>query len=233
MRFGASRSRIVEGHILYHFFQFACHASQASKFAKNFANVTGPVANLRKKSQNHQKTAKNVKISLSHMEMIQLLLDRGANLECHGYYGRALGFAVHRRNLGVVKLLLDKGADATVTDVPLFILLDDWPPSPHSANLLYIAMGLRHPLSDGDRQRWLRQRSPAKRWEGLPLSQGKKELMALLMAHGASKDGAMDTISKHLTVLAKEAQHTEEEYLEVIAGMLKEAEDAVPTVLGD
>jgi hypothetical protein len=170
--------------------------------------------------------------SIAHLEMIQLLLDRGANLECRGHYGSALGFAVHRRNLDVIKLLLDKGADATVS-VPLFILLDGGPP-PHKASLLYIAMGLRHPSSDRDRQRWLRQqRSPAKRWEGLPLSQGKKELMALLMAHGASKDAAMDTILRHLTALAKEAQHTEEEYLEVIAGMLKEAEDVVPTVLGD
>ncbi|KAJ7659360.1 ankyrin repeat-containing domain protein [Mycena olivaceomarginata] len=111
--------------------------------------------------------------SIAHLEMIQLLLDRGANLECRGHYGSALGFAVHRRNLDVIKLLLDKGADATVS-VPLFILLD--------ASLLYIAMGLRHPSSNRDRQRWLRQqRSPAKRWEGLPLSQEKKELMALTL----------------------------------------------------
>jgi ankyrin repeat protein len=171
--------------------------------------------------------------TIAHMEMIQLLLDRGANLECRGHYGSALGFAVHWRNLDVIKLLLDKDADVTVT-APLFIVLDGGPPSPHKASLLYIAMDLRHPSSDRDRQRWLRQqRSPAKRWEGLPLSQEKKELMALLMAHGASKDAAMDTILKHLTALAKEAQHTEERYLEVIAGMLKEAEDAVPTVLGD
>jgi hypothetical protein len=33
--------RLGLDHILYHFIQFACHASQAPKSAKNFAYVTG------------------------------------------------------------------------------------------------------------------------------------------------------------------------------------------------
>jgi len=55
--------------------------------------------------------------------------------------------------------------------------------------------------------------------------------MAHLLAHGASKDAATETILKHSPALAKEAQHTEQEFLEVIARMLKEVEDAIPDVL--
>lgn len=55
--------------------------------------------------------------------------------------------------------------------------------------------------------------------------------MAILLAHAANKDTTMQTISKHLAALAKEAQHTEGDYLEIIAKMLKDAEDAIPEVL--
>jgi ankyrin repeat protein len=182
-------------------------------------------------SEGCRENALHCACSIAHMEMIHLLLERGADPERRGHYGSALGFAVHHRNLDVVKLLLNKGADATVT-VPLFILFVGGPPRPHKANLLYLAMGLRAPVSDNPRRRMWGDKIPT-RWEGLPLWQGNKELMALLMAHGASKDAAMDTISNHLTALAKEAHHTEEEYLEVVGKMLKEAEDAVPAVLGE
>ncbi|KAJ6511639.1 ankyrin repeat-containing domain protein, partial [Mycena vulgaris] len=93
--------------------------------------------------------------TLGHMEMISLLLDRGANIESRGHFGGALGFAVHRGRLDVVKLLLAKGADASVT-VPLYVLLDGGPPPPHKANLLYIAMDLRAPSSP----RWRPRRKP-------------------------------------------------------------------------
>jgi hypothetical protein len=168
--------------------------------------------------------------SIEHLDMITFLLGRGANLECRGHYGNALGFAVHRRNLEVVKLLLDKGADATVT-VPLFVLLEGGPPLPHQANLLYIAMGLRHPTSNRGWRRRQMDHDPAPKWEGLPLSEERRNLMAILLAHGANKDTTMQTISKHLAALAKEAQHTEGDYLEIIAKMLTEAEDAIPEVL--
>ncbi|KAJ7929761.1 ankyrin repeat-containing domain protein [Mycena leptocephala] len=172
--------------------------------------------------------------SIEHLDMITFLLERGANLECRGHYGSALGFAVHGRSLEVAKLLLDKGADATVT-VPLFALLEGGPPLPHQANLLYIAMGLRHPISNrAVSNRALRRRqmdhTPPK-WEGLPLSEERKNLTALLLAHGANKDTTMQTISEQLAALAKEAQHTEGDYLEIIAKMLKDAEDAIPEVL--
>ncbi|KAF7370098.1 hypothetical protein MSAN_00639800 [Mycena sanguinolenta] len=162
------------------------------------------------------------------LELVKLLVDRGANLEHEGHYGTALGFAVHGRKLDVVKFLLEHGADATV-DHPLYILFVGRTPLPHSASLLYNAMGLRPPVSERG-QRKNANKKPAK-WVGLPLSKGKKTLMALLLAHGATKNGVMETILKHLTALAKVAQHTEQEYLEVIAEMFKEAEDAIPEVL--
>ncbi|KAJ7752901.1 hypothetical protein B0H16DRAFT_1887070 [Mycena metata] len=87
---------------------------------------------------------------MGHVEMIKLLLEHGANLEAHGHYGTALGFAVHY-------------ADATVT-VPLFVLLDGGPPRPHKANLLYIALGLRHP-SHPLRAGRMRAETPAE-WQG-------------------------------------------------------------------
>ncbi|KAJ6530636.1 hypothetical protein B0H19DRAFT_1273636 [Mycena capillaripes] len=46
------------------------------------------------------------------LEMIENLLGCGANLECRGYYGSALGFAVHSRKLDVIKLLATGAAMA-------------------------------------------------------------------------------------------------------------------------
>ncbi|KAK7024829.1 ankyrin repeat-containing domain protein [Favolaschia claudopus] len=178
--------------------------------------------------------------SLGHMEMIKLLLERGARLEARGHYGTPLGFAIRTGNVEVIRFLLEKGADANVA-APLFVLLVGGPPAPLSASLLYIVMGLRHPRSDDEYGRrmlmllpqWaeLQGRTPV-RWEGLPLGDKRKQLMALLMAHGATKDGAMATITRHLKPLAEAALYSEEEYLQVIAGMFKEAEEAIPQVTG-
>ncbi|KAJ7103854.1 ankyrin repeat-containing domain protein [Mycena epipterygia] len=164
-------------------------------------------------------TALHFACSMGNMEMIHLLLERGANIERRGHYGSALGFAVHRRRLDVVRFLLDKGADASVT-VPLFDLLVRSPALPHKANLLYIAMDLRHP-----RGRYGPEPVGPK-WEGLPLGENRKQLMAILLAHGASKETTLATISQYLAELATAAGHTEEEYLGVVEEMLKEAEDA-------
>ncbi|KAJ6511650.1 ankyrin repeat-containing domain protein [Mycena vulgaris] len=163
-----------------------------------------------------------------NMEMIVLLLERAANVESPGHFGSALGFAVHNRKLDVVKVLLAKGADASVT-VPLFVLLDGGPPPPHEASLLYIAMELRHPFSPRGKSKAPTGFQQPK-WEGLPLRAHQKELMALLMASGARKETALMTISRHLVALAEEAQCTEDEYLAVVERMLKEAEDAIPDV---
>ncbi|KAJ7217325.1 ankyrin repeat-containing domain protein [Mycena pura] len=163
-------------------------------------------------------------------QMVQLLLDRGASLEPRGHYGTALGFAVHKRRLDVVQMLLEKGADATVT-APLFVLLDGGPPQPlqpHNASLLYIALSLRPPRRpyEGWRQtdKWA---APQPKWGRQPLGERQCRLMAMLLAHGARKEDAMDTIKEHLRALAKEAQCTEDEFLEIVGQMFKEAEDAV------
>ncbi|KAK7012780.1 ankyrin repeats-domain-containing protein [Favolaschia claudopus] len=176
--------------------------------------------------------------SLGDMEMIQLLLEHGADLEGSGHYGTPLGFAVHARNIEVVKFLLEKGANANIT-VPLFVPPDGRPPLPHQPSLLYIALDLRHPIySDRPRRRArVRPRPRVEetpvRWEGLPLGNEKKEMISLLMAHGATKDGAMVTITQYLTPLAEATLYSEEEYLQVIAEMFKEAEEAIPRVEGN
>ncbi|KAJ7860763.1 hypothetical protein B0H13DRAFT_1542147, partial [Mycena leptocephala] len=59
-------------------------------------------------------TALHLACASGHLDLIKLLLECGASLECQGHFGSALGFAVHRRQLDAVKILLNKGANATV-----------------------------------------------------------------------------------------------------------------------
>ncbi|KAJ7896079.1 ankyrin repeat-containing domain protein [Mycena olivaceomarginata] len=104
-----------------------------------------------------------------YLELVSLLLERGANMELRGHHGTALGFAFLARQMDVIKLLLQKGAKAEVS-VPLN---GGWmcggPPKPYEANLLYVALGLRHP-----RGRY----SPEP-----PPEEGRKERIALLLAY--------------------------------------------------
>ncbi|KAJ6507780.1 hypothetical protein C8R47DRAFT_57831 [Mycena vitilis] len=140
-----------------------------------------------------------------------LLLDRGADIESHGHYGTPLAFAVRRGRLDVVRFLLGRGADASVT-APLCPMLDGHPSHPcHRANLLYIVMDLRH-RSYMVRHRRPKPGAPVSEWTGLPLHEQKKRLIAILLANGASKDTAMETISRHLAELAEAAGHSEQEY---------------------
>ncbi|KAJ7034411.1 ankyrin repeats-domain-containing protein [Mycena alexandri] len=171
--------------------------------------------------------------SSGNLDMVKLLLARGANPECSGHYGTALGFAVHNGKVELVKLLLDAGADVTVK-VPLFILLVGRPPLPHSADLLYLAMGLMHPGS----RKWFNAhvgrtetQVPDSKWAGRPLKENTKEVMAMLLAYDASKDVTLAQVSKHLSALAKEVNHEPGEYLELIHAMLQDAEDAIPEVV--
>jgi hypothetical protein len=55
--------------------------------------------------------------------------------------------------------------------------------------------------------------------------------MAMLMAYGASKDATITVVEKYLSALAKEANREPDDYLAIVKGMLKEAEDAIPDVL--
>ncbi|KAJ7273781.1 ankyrin repeat-containing domain protein [Mycena rebaudengoi] len=114
------------------------------------------------------------------LEIVDLLLARGAQIEYEGHYGGALSFAVHHRQLDVVKRLLTKGADATVV-VPLYILLEGGPPPPLGAELLYLAMGLRAPMSKRQRKLWMPTQKELSKWTGVPLPDEKKQLMALCL----------------------------------------------------
>ncbi|KAJ6582322.1 ankyrin repeat-containing domain protein [Mycena capillaripes] len=169
-----------------------------------------------------------------HLEMVKFLVKRGAIVDVWSPdYGTALGYAVRGRKLDVVNFLLEKGAAATA-DTPIFdfvIFQVMGYRQTHLVNPLFIAMNLRYPRRLGRRTQKVEGLTSPK-WEGLPLSDETRKLMALLLAHGASKDSTMEIISRHLAVLVREAQYNnEEEYLEVIVGMFKEAEDAIPDVL--
>ncbi|KAJ7648649.1 ankyrin repeat-containing domain protein [Mycena polygramma] len=159
------------------------------------------------------------------LEVVKFLVERGAQIERYGAVGSALSCAVRGRKLDVVRFLLRKGADVTAT-VKLF----DYPEGqsghiyPDTADLLYCALDLRHPIGSYP---W---DTP---WQGLPLGEEQRQLMALLLVHGASKDVTMETVERYLGELARQALYTEAEFLDVIAGMLKEAEDAIPQVLRD
>ncbi|KAJ7509569.1 hypothetical protein B0H11DRAFT_2216476 [Mycena galericulata] len=85
--------------------------------------------------------------------------------------------------------------------------------------LMPLLLAHRHPQ---------RQLTELPKWEGLPLDEDYKILMALLLAHGASKVITMETIVGYLGPLAEAAKHAEDEYLEMVKGMIKEAEDAIP-----
>ncbi|KAJ7798536.1 ankyrin repeat-containing domain protein, partial [Mycena olivaceomarginata] len=173
--------------------------------------------------------------AMGDLGMVKLLLERGAstNEPFSGNLGSALVSAVRYRQLDVMRYLLDRGADVTAT-VSLYSFSEYRPPPPHHANLLYIAMDLRPPSGTGIMRKIMkkRQKNPDAKWEGLPLSEEQRVLMAILLAHGTSKDATMATISQHLAALAEEAKYTEEEFLEVTAGMIKEAEGAIPDVVG-
>ncbi|KAJ7055217.1 ankyrin repeat-containing domain protein [Mycena amicta] len=167
---------------------------------------------------------------LGHMEMAQMLLDEyRADLEAPGHFGTPLGFAMRApwRRLEMVRFLLMRRANAAGT-VPLFILLDG--PPPLHANLVYIALDLKRPV-DPEMMRWYRERKnqpePVK-WEGLPLTEEKKTLIAMLLKAGASREETIATVQEHLTGLAEAAFCTEKEFMETVEGMLKEAEDYLP-----
>ncbi|KAJ7242192.1 ankyrin repeat-containing domain protein [Mycena rebaudengoi] len=172
--------------------------------------------------------------------MAALLLDRGAQVDaCCGADGASsnlLHLACSRGDLEMLELvrhLLAKGADATVV-VPLYTLLYGPPAAPLSAELLYVAMQLRCPKLEIERQMFSRRRKqvPLPAWTGVPLEDAQRGIMALLIAHWASKDATIARILKHLTALANAAERTEEDFLEACHAMIKEAEDAVPDVLG-
>ncbi|KAJ6478059.1 ankyrin repeat-containing domain protein [Mycena vitilis] len=154
------------------------------------------------------------------LEVVKFLVERGAQMERYGAVGSALSCAVLGRKLDVVRFLLRKGAD-----VRAMVKLFDYPEGqdgrtyPDTADLLYCALDLRHPIGSYS---W------DTRWRGLPLGDGQRDLMTLLLTHGASKDVAMETVERHLADLARQALYTEAEFLGLVAGMLKEAEDAIP-----
>jgi hypothetical protein len=53
--------------------------------------------------------------------------------------------------------------------------------------------------------------------------------MVMLMAYGATKEATLTIVSRHLSALALNADRELEEYLAIIEGILKEAEDAIPS----
>nr|GAT50481.1 predicted protein [Mycena chlorophos] len=170
-------------------------------------------------------------VQTGQIDMARMLLDDfDADLEARGHFGTPLGFAVLSRQLEMVKFLLERGADATKI-VHMYILLEGAPPPPLSANMAYIALGLRKPIDHrrAEAMRRFRQRkgmpeTEAIPWTGLPMGEERKTMLALLLKAGARRDGAMETIHKNLTALAEAAVCTEQELLKMVEIMFDEAE---------
>ncbi|KAJ7648665.1 ankyrin repeat-containing domain protein [Mycena polygramma] len=166
---------------------------------------------------------------VGNLELVKCLVERGARIDVWSdSYGTPLGHAIRFRHLDVVRFLLDSGADTRAVATVYCH------PSTFHADALYIFMGLRTTPRGAffEFLRNLQVESQRKKWVGLPLTKETKDLMAMFLAHDrGSKDVAMQTIRQHLPTLAVEALYTEEEYLEVIAGMFLEAEDALADAL--
>ncbi|KAJ7890267.1 ankyrin repeat-containing domain protein [Mycena leptocephala] len=67
-----------------------------------------------------RETALHYACWIGNIAMVELLLACGADVERYGHNGSALGFAMLNRKLDVIRLLLDRGANAAVT-VPFFL----------------------------------------------------------------------------------------------------------------
>ncbi|KAF7319430.1 Ankyrin repeat domain-containing protein 50 [Mycena chlorophos] len=118
-------------------------------------------------------------------DMVKLLLQHGANVEVkYAYYGTPLGHAVRNRDVRMMTLLLEAGADPNASTP----LNPGWmcggPPAPYSASLLYFVLALKHPKG---------KYSP----KPIP-EEGREELMRVLMKYGATKESAMVTVKQHL-----------------------------------
>lgn len=165
-------------------------------------------------------------------EIIKILLEHGASMERYGDSGPALYKALW--SVSRVKLLLERGANAEKSIDLYGSMLEGYVTQPRNANLLYSAMGLRHPRALGRRKR--RRRGGAEeekrvlpRWQEDEESKAhSREVMGLLLAYGASKQATLDLISAHLPAFAEAAAYTEEEFMDTVQRMMKEAEERVP-----
>ncbi|KAJ7066011.1 ankyrin repeat-containing domain protein [Mycena amicta] len=145
-------------------------------------------------------------------DMVRLLLDHGADPEQRGEYGTALANAVRQRDIPIMKILLEAGADANAK-LPLNPgWLCGGPPPPHRVTLLYFVLGLRHPKHEYSPE-------PFKLPEG-----GREEIMGLLMKYGALKIGAIATVREHMKGLADAEGMTERELRVKVDGIFAKVE---------
>ncbi|KAF7331411.1 Ankyrin repeat domain-containing protein 50 [Mycena kentingensis (nom. inval.)] len=145
-------------------------------------------------------------VSRGNIEIVRALLAHGADTERPGYYGSALGHAIRRRDVALIRLLLEEGhadADATTPLNPGWLC--GGPPAPHGATLLYLVLALKHPKGE---------HTP----RPIPV-EGREEIMGLLMKHGATKAKAMETVNKYLEKLAEAEGVSEKALLEKIEGI--------------
>ncbi|KAF9063615.1 ankyrin repeat-containing domain protein [Rhodocollybia butyracea] len=175
-----------------------------------------------------------------HLEMMKLLLEHGAPVDSlfrsrDGPHSQtALHYACEYVETG--HLLLDYGADLEH-------------PHQHGTPLRWAAYGYCLEPSPRTRDTVLfplkRGADPAPTLSGnilcdiipiqprVPSSELDKNLIAALLAHGVSRDTAMEDILLRLSTLAKRARYTESEYLAAVTEILDEAEKAIPSVLAE
>ncbi|KAJ7646584.1 ankyrin repeat-containing domain protein [Roridomyces roridus] len=166
-------------------------------------------------------TALHLACTDRHIETVELLISRGASLSVEADKGPALGIALQvGGSIDLMRCLLRAGAKAEVI-VP-YQRLSRGHFVPNHASLLYIAMNLPRPDIYAPKD--------VPPWRGLPLDERRKQTMALLLAYGASRDTVLATVSRYLDALAKAAGHTEPDFLEMVEGMLAEAEQWMPNI---
>ncbi|KAJ7752919.1 ankyrin repeat-containing domain protein [Mycena metata] len=159
------------------------------------------------------------------LKMMRLLLDHGAPVDgvfgCDGGSETALHYACSLGHVEMIKLLLEHGAN-----------LED---GGHYGTALGFAVHYRNL----DAVRYLLDRgadATGLRAPTTPICSILRWVCGIRVCgvrHGCQRSGkeiTMETIRTHLTPLAKEVQHSADEFLRIIAGMFKEAEDAVADI---
>ena len=84
---------------------------------KKLRNMENDLSSIIDVQENNGCTALHSAVWVENTELVQLLVEHGANTDLHNEFGEtALRFAVFKENTELVRWLVEHGADATITD---------------------------------------------------------------------------------------------------------------------